>query len=186
MFEKFNKIRPKCYGTMCWRVLNNFCQSFGEKILNLRKCLVWSGAEVRKSCRSQACCKQFFLQKIGFEKAENEPSKVIFWYSLIPQILKYTRNISSSSFRGLPYLRMFRCAPRAGLEMPSFPNPKTLPASRMCSTSDVSHRARVSCRAFTLQLDKIVTILRNSRQFIPSHSCANEIPNTASRSISTL
>ena len=41
------------------------------------------------------------LAKVGFDTTENEPSKAIFSYFVIPQILKYTNDISGSSFRGM-------------------------------------------------------------------------------------
>jgi hypothetical protein len=42
-----------------------------------------------------------FLAKKSFDTAENEPSKVIFLYFLIPQILKSKFNVLGSLFNGL-------------------------------------------------------------------------------------
>ena len=46
-----------------------------RKIVRNIKILVWSGANVRKSCRSRKMLeKEYLVAKIGFDPAESEPS----------------------------------------------------------------------------------------------------------------
>ena len=55
----------------------------------VRKLWVWSNAEMRRSWRSQRMLKiEYVVAIIGFDTAENEPSKDILLCFLIPQILK--------------------------------------------------------------------------------------------------
>jgi hypothetical protein len=64
-----------------------------------------SDAAARKTCRSQKCCiMNLFLQEIGFDTAQNEPSQVMFSYFLIPKhlpVLKSKYDVVGFLFNGL-------------------------------------------------------------------------------------
>lgn len=63
----------------------------------VRKLRVWSGAEMRRSWRSQRMLKiEYVVAIIGFDTAENEPSKATCLPFLILQTLKHRDHTSGS------------------------------------------------------------------------------------------
>ena len=96
VWQKFRKFEQHYIWSKFWRHGVQFA-----KLLNLERCKCWN-PNWKKAWKSAQILQIRFLKKLvtknllathGFDRARNEPSKVMFSYYVIPNILMYTYDI---------------------------------------------------------------------------------------------